>query len=137
VLFYTSYYTLSNTSQPFTNCRGPCTCTAVSFHYCSLFYFHNIFQTTGVYCLNSMTKPQITSPIQHFSLVHKTTRYLIWHELYYNKASRGIIVCIPHFPLVRQTTGYLVQTQHPTAFNPVEQEGHCQAPSSSQTSPQT
>lgn len=99
--------------------------------------FTAFYQTTGVYCLNSMTKLQITSPIQHFSVVHKTTRYLIWHELYYNKASRGIIVCIPHFPLVRQMTWYLVQTQHPTAFNPVEQEGHYQAPSSSQTSPQT
>jgi len=102
----------------------------VTAHYST---FTTFYQTTEVYCVNSMTKPQITSPIQHFSVVHKTTRYLIWHELYYNKASRGIIVCIPRFPLVHQTTGCLVQTQHPT----VEQGGHCQAWSSSQTSSQT
>lgn len=99
--------------------------------------FTTFYQATEVYCVNSMIKLQVTSPVQHFSVVHKTRRYLIWHELYYNKASRGIIGCIPHFPLVHQSTGCHVQTQHPTAFNPVEQGGHCQAPSSSQTSPQT
>lgn len=99
--------------------------------------FTTFCQTTEVYCVNSITKPQITSPIQHFSVVHKTTRYLIWHELYYNKASIGIIGRIPHFPLVHQTAGCRVQIQHPTVFSPVEQGGHCQAPSSSQTSPQT